>query len=108
MELDVTLMSTPETSQTEIYLSLCEVQKEELSPLHRQWVMAPGRHANTAVKLRRFGWFSLMKSETEMIVMQTSVVGEGSERDGGSTLDSREASNLRGGLSVSRWLQGCY
>lgn len=43
-----------------------------------------------------------MKSETVMIVMQTSGVGEGSERDGGSTLDGREASNLCGGLSVSR------
>ncbi|XP_036953332.1 protein shortage in chiasmata 1 ortholog isoform X4 [Acanthopagrus latus] len=36
MELDVTLTSTPKTCQTQICLSTCELQKEELSPHRRR------------------------------------------------------------------------
>ncbi|XP_027133830.1 protein shortage in chiasmata 1 ortholog isoform X2 [Larimichthys crocea] len=36
LELDVTLTSTPKTRQTQICLSTCGLQKEELSPLRRR------------------------------------------------------------------------
>lgn len=36
MELDVPLTSTPDTSQAQICPSTCQLQEEELSPLHRR------------------------------------------------------------------------
>ncbi|XP_030274242.1 protein shortage in chiasmata 1 ortholog isoform X4 [Sparus aurata] len=42
MELDVTLTSTPKTSQTQFCLSTCELQKEELS-WHRRWSLVSTR-----------------------------------------------------------------